>query len=185
MKVKILKNSNEILEMQKFRYEIFGRQCGYLDETDCPDGIDRDQFEDDSSHICATTDNGEIVGCCRATFRGSYVELFFEFPPLDFPREDWFEINRFGISPAYRRDKQLRFLMYQTLAILGLEKKLPYCLVTVHHSFYQILKADRCPINPIENFTRKKYSGYYSKYPEQNQVYLIDCRIFCERFSPD
>lgn len=155
---------------QAFRFQVFGEECGYLDETDCPDRLDVDGFDPYSSQVIALL-NGTIVGCCRLTRNnpvgGSYTERFFHLPPPPVDRDRIAEINRFAIAKDHRRgaeSKTIRFGMFRILYEEAVKMGIEHTYLTMHRPFFTLLKRDGIPFVMIEGYRIREYNGYYSRY---------------------
>jgi len=189
LKCHVASTAAEIEEHQRFRYDVFGKECGFLTEGDCPDGRDCDDFDRCSAHFMVReADSGRIVACSRLTFAnpygGSYTERFFDFPPLSCPRSAICEVNRFGISPQYRgrAGRRVRLLLFREMLAMAKERGLTQALITVHRPFGMVLRRDGVPLVPIPASIRA-YSGYYSRYfdPSDNEPFRVEVAAL-ERF---
>jgi N-acyl amino acid synthase of PEP-CTERM/exosortase system len=47
------------------RFETYCRECGFLPESDCPDGLESDQHDANSVHFCAVDSNNDLAGYLR------------------------------------------------------------------------------------------------------------------------
>ena len=88
----------------RLRFEVYCQECGYLDPTRYPDGLERDVFDDHAVHALAFNGDKEVVGCVRLVLP----------VPLGFPTQDYFdesafidptrigEVSRLIVTPSYR-----------------------------------------------------------------------------------
>ena len=98
-----------IRDIQKLRYDVYCRECQYLDATKFPDGVESDEYDPSSTHFCARNERGEMVATLRLVFdstRGFPLEshagpLSAEYHAL--PRDKAAEISRLILAKSYRR----------------------------------------------------------------------------------
>ena len=93
----------------RLRYQVYCKECGFLKEEDCHEGIERDRYDPYSVHFVAEDAVG-IVGTVRLVM-DSPVGFPFEahckgnltLNTHDLPRKEYAEISRLVISRHYRR----------------------------------------------------------------------------------
>jgi N-acyl amino acid synthase of PEP-CTERM/exosortase system len=96
-------------DIQKLRYDVYCRECGYLDETKFPDGRETDEYDPYSTHFCARNERGEMVATLRLVFDSTLGfpleshagDLSAEYQAL--PRDKTAEISRLILAKSYRR----------------------------------------------------------------------------------
>lgn len=99
----------------QFRYEVYCRECGFLDEQDYPDQLETDEHDASSSHFAAFNQQGELSGYVRLVrpdaiqtfpFQNHCVSLLngVELPPAAKAAE----ISRLMVRQDYRRRQPSR-----------------------------------------------------------------------------
>ena len=100
-------NMNQIYQL---RFQVYGRECGFVKEEDYPDGLEIDNYDKQSVHFAAMGDDGNVIATMRMILKGK----------LPLPVEKYFsaireknlstgqvpvEISRLVISKRLRRRK--------------------------------------------------------------------------------
>jgi N-acyl amino acid synthase of PEP-CTERM/exosortase system len=97
------------IPVQRLRYEVYCLECGFLDPTRYPTGLESDEFDAISTHFAAVDKEEQVVATLRLVpdrGRGFPLErharsLFPSFHQL--PRDKTVEISRLILSKRYRR----------------------------------------------------------------------------------
>jgi len=171
-----LASTEEVVRHQAIRYAIFGKEYGYLNQECCPNELDDDGYDDDSFHVwCFDGSEEKIAGLCRFTLpteRELYTEIFCELPDLEVPRENWAELNRYGVMPAYRNlasTSQIRKLLMAAAYPELIKRNKKLVISGVHARFYTLMTRQHTPIATIATTPRAVpgyYEGYFSKNPD-------------------
>lgn len=96
-------------EIARLRYQVYCEECGYLDPTAYPEGIETDEYDERSVHIAAHYRSGLLVGTVRLVLAEDGQEFPFEthctvFPDFRFPpREESGEVSRLIVRREFRR----------------------------------------------------------------------------------
>jgi N-acyl amino acid synthase of PEP-CTERM/exosortase system len=107
---KVEKDDERLIDLYKLRFQVYCTECGFENPEDHPGGIEKDEFDDVSTHFCAfDRETKEILGTARIILPS----------PKDFPINKHFtidqeeiadidpsrvaEISRLAISKDYRR----------------------------------------------------------------------------------
>ncbi|MCE4557542.1 PEP-CTERM/exosortase system-associated acyltransferase [Pelomonas cellulosilytica] len=101
---------DKLREIENFRFQIYCRECCFLPESDYPDGLERDAYDESSSHFCASNLRGELVGYVRLVKASATAGFpFFDhcqdlLPGISLPpASESAEISRLMVHSAYRR----------------------------------------------------------------------------------
>jgi len=96
-------------EIYRLRYHVYGEECGFIKEEDCPDGLEKDQYDPYSLHFVAKDSQG-IIGTARLILdnpMGFPMEKkckgHLSFNTSALKREEVAEISRLVIAKRYRR----------------------------------------------------------------------------------
>lgn len=168
-------NKDEIHFHQRFRYEVFGKGAGYLDDKECPEGMDIDWFDPYSTCVLAYKEK-KIAGCCRLTYNnptgGSYVEKFFELPDLPCERDAITEISRVGLIDEFKKGRNalriLRGLIY-LVCLDFMKNSMKYCFFSTYRSYLRVFEATGIGFSEMDNIMPKEYSGYYEKHLDKHR----------------
>ncbi len=103
-----VKNEEELQEVYRLRYQVYCTECGFEDPKNHPNGIEKDDFDEFSTHFIAIDRAGDIIGTVRLV---NFSELGFpveKFCNIDIditriPKDGIGEISRLAISKTYRR----------------------------------------------------------------------------------
>lgn len=102
-------------QIYRLRFQVYGRECGFISEGDYPDGLEKDEYDSQSVHFAAINSFGEVVGAMRIILPGTHpypVEK--NCPEVQLDQETipgvmrFAEISRLVISKQLRR----RFPLY-------------------------------------------------------------------------
>lgn len=92
------------------RYQVYCLERGFLPADDYPDGLERDEYDEFSTHIAAVNHSGLVVGSLRIVYPPDGIPFPFQqhctrlFPGNIYPpSRDCIEISRLVISKVYRR----------------------------------------------------------------------------------
>ena len=98
-----------LTDIRRLRYDVYCTECKYLDGTKYPDGIEADEYDPYSTHLCAKNERGELVATLRLVFDSSLgFPLEGHAGPLSdechrLPRGKAAEISRLILAKSYRR----------------------------------------------------------------------------------
>jgi N-acyl amino acid synthase of PEP-CTERM/exosortase system len=92
------------------RYEVYCLECGFLDPNDYKNGLESDDYDDNSAHFTAHNLANEVVGSLRLVHapasRGfpfeEHCRILFEPGKLP-PRDQCGEVSRLVVRKTYRR----------------------------------------------------------------------------------
>lgn len=96
-------------EIAKLRFEVYCKECKYLEENEFDDGREVDEYEGRSIHVAAHSLGGELVGTVRLILAKEGERYPFEdhcavFPDFVFPpREECGEVSRLIVKKSFRR----------------------------------------------------------------------------------
>lgn len=96
-------------EAYRLRFQVYGRECHFLQESDYPQGYETDGFDPFSTHFGAFDSEDRMVGSVRLILpSASRFPIEEHCPVLEvdrnlIPRENCAEISRLTISKLYRR----------------------------------------------------------------------------------
>lgn len=97
------------LDVFRLRYEVYCRECRFLDADDYPDGLESDAYDASAYHVAARNEADQIVGTVRLVFADAAGRFPFEdhcttFADFTFPpRAECAEVSRLVVSKGYRR----------------------------------------------------------------------------------
>lgn len=82
--IRLARDAADVEAAGRLRFEIYCRRRGWVDAADHPDGIERDAYDERSTHVVAMQ-GGVAVGTVRLVHApgGFPIEQAFERPPLD------------------------------------------------------------------------------------------------------
>ena len=97
-------------ESFRLRFQVYCKECGFIKEKDYPNGIETDEYDDQSVHFAALSADGDLTGTLRMILPGKlplpivkyYPDLF---KNTDTSKNDFVEISRLVISKNVRRRK--------------------------------------------------------------------------------
>ena len=103
-------NSPQLLEeIHRLRFEVYVLENGFIPKEDCPEGKEKDKFDEHSIHIAAIDKRGILAGAVRLVLdsrRGFPLEEHCHYPVFSdktkFSRKNLAEISRLVISRDYR-----------------------------------------------------------------------------------
>ena len=93
----------------RLRLQVYGRECGFIDPADYPDGMESDEYEDQSAHFAITSENGDVIGAMRLILPGELpLPIETHCPDVKLtektgPQTKVAEISRLVISKRIRR----------------------------------------------------------------------------------
>ncbi|MDX1933505.1 MAG: GNAT family N-acyltransferase [Capsulimonadales bacterium] len=169
---------SRLREHQAFRYQVFGEELGYLNESTCPDRLDSDEYDPYSSHILASY-KGVPIACCRVIYNNSYpkpsyTEKFFNLPPPALPRDAIAELGRFALASNVRNPRLSLMIRFGLLGVAcedALSRGVSHFYVFMHGAGYALLRRSGIPCEMIQNYKETGYNGYYSDYFDPNDTY--------------
>lgn len=97
----------EKIEIYKLRYQVYCEEYGFLPAADHPDGLEKDEYDDFSTHFTATDNQGNIIGTIRLiqdSKLGLPIEKYcgLKIDNSINSRENIAEISRLAINKIYR-----------------------------------------------------------------------------------
>jgi len=102
---------NLLQETFKLRYRIYCCETEFLDDSEFPDEIEKDIYDDNSIHFAALDKNNHVVGTLRMILDSKYGFPLEEHCPnydkskIYFPKSQLAEISRLAVDKASRRRK--------------------------------------------------------------------------------
>ena len=96
-------------ETFRLRYKIYCQEAEFLDDTEYPNEIEQDIFDDQSMHFAALDNTNQVVGTLRLIFDsalGFPLEAHcpnFDKSKIAFPKSQLAEISRLAVSKSWRR----------------------------------------------------------------------------------
>ena len=145
--------------IQRLRYEVYCLERKFRDVSDCPDGLEQDEYDPHSIHVYATDDVGDVVGTVRLVqdsalglpIQQRHGEL--SIPALDIPRSEWAEISRLILAKGYRQRT-----LDQPLLLWGLfgrmfeesrQQGITYWIAAMEETLWRLLRRFGFPFTPI------------------------------------
>lgn len=101
-------------QIYRLRLQVYGRECGFIDEKDYPLGLETDEYDKQSIHFAAINSFGEVIGSMRLILADKHIFPFqkhcryVQLPSGHVPK-DIGEISRFVISKELRKRKIFSF----------------------------------------------------------------------------
>lgn len=98
-----------LLEVYRLRFQVYCKERHFIDESDCPNGYETDEFDKSALHFGAFDLSGQIIGTVRLIFPSCEkfpVEKLcadLKFGGSMPPRTECAEISRLTISKLYRK----------------------------------------------------------------------------------
>ena len=63
---KVLPTDKQLMEQVfRLRYQVYTQESNFLNPDNYPDGLERDELDDQSVHFAAITEEGDVIGCVR------------------------------------------------------------------------------------------------------------------------
>ncbi len=104
------KDDERMTDIYKLRYQVYCTECGFEKPEDHPGGMERDEYDEVSTHFCAFVQGtGEIIGTARIILpsaKGFPITRHFEVDKsaiADIDPTKVGEISRLAISKDFRR----------------------------------------------------------------------------------
>ena len=104
-------NQDLLQETYRLRYKIYCHEAEFLDDTEYPDEIESDIYDEHSIHFAALNKDNQVVGTLRMIFdseHGFPLEKHcpnYDKSQISFPRSQLIEISRLAVSKDWRRRK--------------------------------------------------------------------------------
>ena len=106
---KKIESKENLLEAFKLRFQVYCKECNFINESDCLLGIETDEFDDHSAHFGAFDHQNFLVGgvrlilpsCDKFPIEDHCKELNIDYRVT--PRGQCGEISRLTISKLFRR----------------------------------------------------------------------------------
>ncbi|MEK6715749.1 MAG: PEP-CTERM/exosortase system-associated acyltransferase [Candidatus Omnitrophota bacterium] len=109
---KLVKSARLLEEIYRLRFEVYVKENGFISCEDCPDGKEKDKFDEHSIHIAAIDKRGILAGAVRLALDSPYgfpIEEHCHYPifnhKVELSRKNLLEISRLVISRDYRIGK--------------------------------------------------------------------------------
>ena len=102
----------QLQEAYRLRFQVYGRECDFIKESDYPEGLETDEYDRYSVHFAGFDAQGRMVGAVRLVLPSSpQFPIEEHCPRLDFDRDlisrqNCAEVSRLTISKLYRRRAQ-------------------------------------------------------------------------------
>jgi N-acyl amino acid synthase of PEP-CTERM/exosortase system len=102
----------QLQEAYRLRFQVYGRECNFIKESDYPLGLETDEYDRFSVHFAGLDSQGRMVGAVRLILPSSpQFPIEEHCPRLDFDRnlisrQNCAEVSRLTISKLYRRRAQ-------------------------------------------------------------------------------
>jgi N-acyl-L-homoserine lactone synthetase len=144
--------------IQRLRYEVYCLERKFRDTAECPDGLERDEYDPHSIHLCATDDAGAVAGTVRLVRHSDlglpvqrYAEL--SIPAQNIPPNQWAEISRLIVAKRYRRPT-----LDQPLLLWGLfgrmfeesrRRRIRYLVAAMDKTLWRLLRRFGFPFVPV------------------------------------
>jgi N-acyl amino acid synthase of PEP-CTERM/exosortase system len=99
----------QLRESYRLRFQVYGRECNFIKESDYPQGYETDEYDQFSGHFAGFDSQGRMVGAVRLVLPSSpQFPIEEHCPRLDFDhnlisRQNCAEVSRLTISKLYRR----------------------------------------------------------------------------------
>ncbi len=99
-------------QIYQLRFRVYCYECGFINEADYPDQIERDEYDPQSVHFAALNEHQEVIGTMRLILNGDlFMPLEHHCKDIridqgDVPRDKIAEISRLVISKDLRRRKK-------------------------------------------------------------------------------
>lgn len=65
-----LSDTKLMQNIYRLRLQVYGHECGFINPADYPDGMERDDYEDQAVHFAITSQNGDMIGAMRLILPG-------------------------------------------------------------------------------------------------------------------
>ena len=100
-------------QIYRLRFQVYGRECGFINEEQYPDGLEIDEYDKQSLHFAAIDSEGDVVGTTRLILtdhRLSPLEKYCPHVPVNRNVQPgrYAEISRLAISKNLRKKASLR-----------------------------------------------------------------------------
>ncbi|HBR15635.1 MAG TPA: hypothetical protein DD723_08905 [Candidatus Omnitrophica bacterium] len=109
---KVNPEETELLkQIYRLRLEVYGRECGFIKEEDYPEGLETDEYDEQSVHFAALGPGQEVIGTMRMILPGRLkLPIERHCPEIKVANEEVSgvhvaEISRLVISKRLRRRK--------------------------------------------------------------------------------
>ncbi|MBF0532577.1 MAG: PEP-CTERM/exosortase system-associated acyltransferase [Candidatus Omnitrophica bacterium] len=95
--------------LYQLRFQVYGEECGFINQADYPDGRESDEYDSQSVHFAAMDTSGEMIGTVRLIMPGPRVLPIQKHCPdlkignAALPQIQFAEISRLIISRRLRR----------------------------------------------------------------------------------
>jgi N-acyl amino acid synthase of PEP-CTERM/exosortase system len=99
----------QLQESYRLRFQVYGRECNFIKESDYPQGMEIDEYDQFSVHFAGFDSQGQMVGAVRLVLPSSpQFPIEAHCPQLNFDRnlisrQNCAEVSRLTISKLYRR----------------------------------------------------------------------------------
>lgn len=124
---KKIESEDALAEIFRLRFQVYCKECNFINEADHPMGFETDEFDEHAVHFGAFDHSGQLIGAVRLILPSCDKFPIEDFcPGLPFGRllprrEECAEISRLAISKLYRgREKPTLFLRRVSPIVSGL-----------------------------------------------------------------
>jgi N-acyl-L-homoserine lactone synthetase len=145
--------------IQRLRYEVYCLERKFRDAAEYPDGLERDEYDAHSTHICATDSTGAVVGTVRLVHHS----------PLGLPvqqhgatlavsadelrQRKTAEVSRLILAKKYRRHTLDQPLLLWGLFARAYEEScrlgIGYWVAAMEEGLWRLLRRFGFPVDPI------------------------------------
>lgn len=161
---KVADSNFELEKSYRLRYNVYCQEKKWLAEYDCPDGLEKDTYDEYAVNVIALDEDFEVVGLMRILQQKNYGTLPFEkHPSLQGNKvmaTSVAELSRFIVrSEKYSMNitKGLLRQVYRTSLDLGLEN----WTIVIEPSLIRLLKIFGWYFDPVSQPT--KYFGAFTQ----------------------
>ena len=156
-----------LAQAHKLRFQVYCKECNFIDATEHPDGYESDKYDASAIHFAALDTADRLVGAVRLILP-SCDKLpieekvpAFSFKNLGIDRSECAEISRLSISKTNRNQAELQpthFIMQVSSIALGLcyemhnecrRVGINYCVALMEKSLWMLLRIHGFVFNPI------------------------------------
>jgi N-acyl-L-homoserine lactone synthetase len=145
--------------IQRLRYEVYCLERKFRDAAEYPDGLERDEYDTHSTHICATDSSGAVVGTVRLVHHsplglpvqhhGAALAVSAE----ELERRKTAEVSRLILAKEYRRHTLDQPLLLWGLFARAYEEScrlgIGYWVAAMEEGLWRLLRRFGFPVDPI------------------------------------
>lgn len=145
--------------IQRLRYEVYCLERKFRDAADCPDGLERDEYDAHSTHICATDSTGAVIGTVRLVHDsplglpvqrlGAVLSISAE----ELRQQKSAEVSRLILAKNYRRhtidQPLLLWGLFGRMYEESLRRGTGYLVAAMGEGLWRLLRRFGFPFHPI------------------------------------